>query len=64
MVNGRERDLKSFRKKSAYIMQDHELRPLITVMEAMYFSANLKIGGEISDADKRLRVSLQILVHT
>lgn len=26
-------------------------------MEAMHFSANLKVGSEVSQADKKLRVS-------
>lgn len=56
-VNGRPRELKRFRRQAAYIMQDHELQPFITVMEAMHFSANLKIGGEMSQVDKKCRVS-------
>lgn len=57
MVNGRTRELKRFRRQAAYIMQDHELQPFITVLEAMHFSANLKVGGEMSQVDKKFRVS-------
>lgn len=39
-------------------MQDHEIQPYITVMEAMHFSANLKTGSEISQVDKKIRVSV------
>lgn len=60
-INGRERVLKSFRRQSAYIMQDHEIQPYITVMEAMHFSANLKTGSEISQVDKKIRVCVQCI---
>lgn len=56
-INGRERVLKTFHRQAAYIMQDHNLQPFITVMEAMHFSANLKIGSEMSATQKKLRVS-------
>lgn len=62
-INGRERVLKSFRRQSAYIMQDHEIQPYITVMEAMHFSANLKTGSEISQVDKKIRVSIAVYVY-
>lgn len=39
-------------------MQDHDLHSFITVMEAMHFSANLKIGSEMTQAEKKLRVSM------
>lgn len=56
-INGQQRNLKRFRRQTAYIMQDHDLHSFITVMEAMHFSANLKVGSEVSQADKKLRVS-------
>ncbi|XP_055683532.1 ATP-binding cassette sub-family G member 4 isoform X2 [Lutzomyia longipalpis] len=55
-VNGRERDLRRFRRQTAYIMQDHNLQPVLTVWEAMHFSANLKIGNEMSANKKRTRI--------
>lgn len=43
-------------------MQDHNLQPLLTVLEAMYFSANLKIGDEMSQLSKKARVCCNTLM--
>lgn len=59
-INGQERNLKRFRRQTAYIMQDHDLHSFITVIEAMHFSANLKVGSEMSQVDKKLRVSMSM----
>lgn len=55
-INGCIRNQKLFRHQCSYIMQDHTLHSLLTVEEAMKFSINLKIGTEMSQAQKNNRV--------
>lgn len=57
LINKQQRELKRFRRQSAYIMQAHDLQPHLTVLEAMHFSANLKIGAELSPASKKIRMN-------
>lgn len=56
-INGRRRESKRFRRLSAYIMQDHNLQPLLTVIEAMKFSANLKLGNSMTKEQKALTIT-------
>lgn len=55
-VNDRRRDQSAFRRSSAYIMQDDNLQPLLTVQEAMNIAADLKLESCLSD--KKQSVSI------
>ena len=58
LTNGHARDLHLFNKLTSYIMQEDLLRPNLSVVESMLISANLKLGDELSKADKLEAVSV------
>ncbi|CAK9797704.1 ATP-binding cassette subfamily G member 4 [Anthophora quadrimaculata] len=59
MVNSKARNLNEFRRLSAYIMQNDNLQPLLTVQEAMNVAADLKLT--VSHQEKKQKVD-QILI--
>ncbi|XP_058805878.1 ATP-binding cassette sub-family G member 1-like isoform X2 [Phymastichus coffea] len=59
LVNGRKRNLASFRRLSAYIMQDDHMQPLLTVAESMWLAADLKLEFNKSATEKWLDTILK-----
>jgi len=51
-INGEDRNLKTFKKLSCYIMQDNQLHANLTVEEAMSVATNLKLEKTMSRTDK------------
>lgn len=54
--NGRVREPAIFRQRSCYIMQEDQVQPLLTVQEAMFVAANLKLPSRMTPAEKGARV--------
>ena len=62
-VNGTERNLKTFRKRSAYITQKDHLLSNLTVNEYMMAAAHLKLGNDVPNKEKKIIVSLDLSAY-
>jgi len=51
------RDLNAFRRVTAFVSQDDYFFESLTVRETLMYAARLKIGGDVSYADKEKRVN-------
>ncbi|GAB0089083.1 ATP-binding cassette sub-family G member 4 [Sergentomyia squamirostris] len=62
-VNGRIRNLASFRKMTCYITQDDHLQVLLTVLENMRIAADFKLGPNypVQEKDARIEDILTVL---
>ena len=58
-VNDNERELKSFRKRAAYITQKDHLLTHLSVEEYLTVAAHLKLGNKVPWEEKNLTVILQ-----
>ncbi|OAD59624.1 ATP-binding cassette sub-family G member 1 [Eufriesea mexicana] len=54
MVNSKARNVNEFRRLSAYIMQNDNLQPLLTVQEAMNIAAELKLTASHQERKQKL----------
>lgn len=55
-VNDRIADCVSFRKRSAYILQDQNFTLALTVFEAMKFSIKLKTGNSLTQLHQNIKI--------
>ncbi|XP_011252169.1 ATP-binding cassette sub-family G member 1 [Camponotus floridanus] len=56
-INGQPRDMQEFKKMSCYIMQNDLAAPGLTVIEAMTFAADLKLGRRKSQSEKHFVIN-------
>ena len=60
-MNGKQRDLKTFRRMSRFIMQQDIFQNMLTVQEVMMYAADLKLGyDDLSKEQKNEVVSDEI----
>lgn len=61
-LNGSNRDLASFRRSSAYIMQDDNLQELLTVQENMSIAADLKLDASTVNKQRVVIICFHIFI--
>jgi ABC-type multidrug transport system ATPase subunit len=57
-VNGKPRDIETFRKQSTYIMQEQSLHSLLTLRETMNFAVKLKTGNVLNDYERNKKIMM------
>jgi ABC-type multidrug transport system ATPase subunit len=57
-VNGKPRDLNTFRKQSTFIMQEENLHSLLTLRETMNLSIKLKTGNALSKQQREKKIMM------
>lgn len=60
MLNGHDRKevgMENFSRVSCYIQQDDEVRPLLTVKEALTMAAHLKLGFSVTYKEKKQQIA-------
>ncbi|XP_045102401.1 protein white-like isoform X3 [Portunus trituberculatus] len=56
-INGRPVDMRTIAGVSAYVQQEDLFTGVFTVEEQLHFNAQLRIGKEVSDAERKRRVA-------
>ncbi|CAO1322623.1 unnamed protein product [Diamesa serratosioi] len=62
IVNGKQRDLKTFRRMSRFIMQQDIFQDMLTVQEVMMYAADLKLGYNDLSKEQKNEVIDEILI--
>lgn len=61
-VNGKERNMKTFRQISRYIMQQDIVQSMLTVQEVMTYAADLKLGFNETTTAQKVEIIDEVLL--